>query len=147
MNQSSANDAETTNTNNNDNSDNSASNINGSSSTSVPSMPSITTTATNPTRKRKTLGNAILVNPAQQKNPLLRSIHNVPYEFDDTIKADYVVGATTGVLYLRYYFYFVLFLFFFVFRSTVYLFFHSLFFFINVIAQSSLPSPISNIYI
>ncbi|KAI8334416.1 restriction endonuclease type II-like protein [Chlamydoabsidia padenii] len=52
------------------------------------------------TTKRRTLGNAILVNPAQQKNPLLRCIHNVPYEFDDTIKPDYVVGATTGVLYL-----------------------------------------------
>ncbi|KAI8076857.1 excision repair cross-complementing 1 ercc1 [Halteromyces radiatus] len=61
------------------------------------------TTSTKTTKSitsRRTLGNAILVNPAQQKNPILRCIHNVPYEFDDSIKPDYVVGATTGVLYL-----------------------------------------------
>ncbi|KAI8979507.1 restriction endonuclease type II-like protein, partial [Mycotypha africana] len=45
-------------------------------------------------------GNTILVNPSQRKNPVLHHIVNVPYEFSDIIKVDYVVGQTTGVLYL-----------------------------------------------
>ncbi|KAI8379284.1 restriction endonuclease type II-like protein [Radiomyces spectabilis] len=49
---------------------------------------------------RRGVGNAILVNPTQHKNPILRYVHNVPWEPDDTIKPDYVVGLTTGVLYL-----------------------------------------------
>lgn len=49
---------------------------------------------------RNTVGSAILVNPSQQKNPMLRHVHNVAWEVDDVIKPDYVVGQTTGVLYL-----------------------------------------------
>lgn len=63
---------------------------------------SSTTNAKKTSVVKTSVGNAILVNPAQHKNPILRSIHNVRYEFDDSIKCDYVVGATTGVLYLRY---------------------------------------------
>ncbi|ORX56374.1 DNA repair protein rad10 [Hesseltinella vesiculosa] len=67
---------------------------------SIPtSQPSTSSTPSTASVKRS-LGNTILVNPAQQKNPILRCIHNVPYEFDDGVKCDYVVGATTGVLYL-----------------------------------------------
>ncbi|KAI8065781.1 restriction endonuclease type II-like protein [Gongronella butleri] len=58
-----------------------------------------TTPSAKPTVKRS-LGNAILVNPTQEKNPVLHCVRNVPYEFDGSLKADYVVGATTGVLYL-----------------------------------------------
>ncbi|CAO3617147.1 unnamed protein product [Cunninghamella echinulata] len=56
--------------------------------------------ATNKPVVKSSFGNAILVNPSQHKNPILRSIHNVRYEFNDSIKCDYAVGATTGVLYL-----------------------------------------------
>lgn len=43
--------------------------------------------------------NCILVNPKQRGNPILKSITNVPWEWDDIVP-DYVVGATTCVLYL-----------------------------------------------
>jgi DNA excision repair protein ERCC-1 len=44
--------------------------------------------------------NTILVNQAQRGNPILQHVRNVPWEYDD-IKADYTVGQTTCVLYLR----------------------------------------------
>lgn len=54
-----------------------------------------------PERAARRLGpNAILVNQAQRGNPILQHVRNVPWEYDD-IKADYVVGQTTCVLYLR----------------------------------------------
>jgi DNA excision repair protein ERCC-1 len=49
---------------------------------------------------RRTTGNTILVNPTQQKNPILKHVHNVPWEPSESIKMDYVVGQTTGVIYL-----------------------------------------------
>lgn len=49
---------------------------------------------------RRTAGNTILVNPTQQKNPILKHVHNVPWEPSESIKMDYVVGQTTGVIYL-----------------------------------------------
>lgn len=33
-------------------------------------------------------------------NPILKSIANVPWEFDDSIIPDYVVGKTAGILFL-----------------------------------------------
>lgn len=33
-------------------------------------------------------------------NPILKSITNVPWEFDDSIIPDYVVGKTAGILFL-----------------------------------------------
>lgn len=33
-------------------------------------------------------------------NPILKSITNVPWEFDDSIIPDYVVGTTAGILFL-----------------------------------------------
>lgn len=44
--------------------------------------------------------NCVLVNPKQRGNPILKSITNVPWEFDDSIIPDYVVGVTTGILFL-----------------------------------------------
>ncbi|EPB85664.1 DNA excision repair protein ERCC-1 [Mucor circinelloides 1006PhL] len=49
---------------------------------------------------RRAAGNTILVNPTQQKNPILKHVHNVPWEPSEVIKVDYVVGQTTGVIYL-----------------------------------------------
>ncbi|XP_055524808.1 DNA excision repair protein ERCC-1 [Wyeomyia smithii] len=45
----------------------------------------------------------ILVNPKQRGNPLLKSIQNLPWVYDDIVP-DYVVGTTTCILYisLRY---------------------------------------------
>ncbi|KAI9256540.1 restriction endonuclease type II-like protein, partial [Phascolomyces articulosus] len=46
-------------------------------------------------------GNTILVNFSRQKdNPILKHIHNVPWEHDDAIKSDFAVGKTTGVWFL-----------------------------------------------
>lgn len=50
--------------------------------------------------KRAGGGNTILVHPKQHKNPLLTHVRNVPWEPSEQIKVDYVVGQTTGVLYL-----------------------------------------------
>lgn len=44
--------------------------------------------------------NCVLVNPKQRGNPILKSITNVPWEFDDSIIPDYVVGTTAGILFL-----------------------------------------------
>lgn len=41
----------------------------------------------------------ISVHPKQRGNPILKSITNVPWEFDDIIP-DYIVGPTTCVLFL-----------------------------------------------
>lgn len=49
---------------------------------------------------RRATGNTVLVNPTQQKNPILKHVHNVPWEPSEAIKVDYVVGQTTGVIYL-----------------------------------------------
>ncbi|XP_055633789.1 DNA excision repair protein ERCC-1 [Toxorhynchites rutilus septentrionalis] len=48
-------------------------------------------------------GNCVLVNPKQRGNPLLKSIQNIPWEYDDIVP-DYVVGATSCILFisLRY---------------------------------------------
>lgn len=41
----------------------------------------------------------ISVHPKQRGNPILKSITNVPWEFDDIVP-DYIVGPTTCVLFL-----------------------------------------------
>uniref|UniRef100_A0A224XW85 DNA excision repair protein ERCC-1 n=1 Tax=Panstrongylus lignarius TaxID=156445 RepID=A0A224XW85_9HEMI len=45
-------------------------------------------------------GNAILVNPCQRGNPLLKHICSVPWEFEEGIIPDYVMGRTTCALFL-----------------------------------------------
>lgn len=45
------------------------------------------------------VSNAILVSPKQRGNPLLKSICNVPWEYDEIIP-DYVMGRTTCALFL-----------------------------------------------
>ncbi|KAI8066216.1 restriction endonuclease type II-like protein [Gilbertella persicaria] len=64
--------------------------------------PASTPSRTQPshTNIRRSTANSILVNPTQQKNPILKHVHNVPWEPSDAIKMDYVVGQTTGVIYL-----------------------------------------------
>lgn len=44
--------------------------------------------------------NCVLVNPKQRGNPVLKSITNIPWEFDESIIPDYVVGNTAGILFL-----------------------------------------------
>lgn len=46
------------------------------------------------------MSNKILVKPTQQNNPILKHVRNVPWEPSDYIKADFLVGQTTGVVYL-----------------------------------------------
>lgn len=46
------------------------------------------------------MSNKLLVKPTQQHNPVLKHVRNVPWEPSDYIKADFVVGQTTGVVYL-----------------------------------------------
>ncbi|XP_049838235.1 DNA excision repair protein ERCC-1 [Schistocerca gregaria] len=50
-------------------------------------------------RNTVTKSNALLVNPRQKGNPLLKSIYNVPWEFSEIIP-DYVMGRTTCALFL-----------------------------------------------
>uniref|UniRef100_A0A1B6EQ02 DNA excision repair protein ERCC-1 n=1 Tax=Cuerna arida TaxID=1464854 RepID=A0A1B6EQ02_9HEMI len=44
--------------------------------------------------------NSVLVSPKQRGNPLLKSISNVPWEYDESIVPDYVMGRTTCALFL-----------------------------------------------
>lgn len=44
--------------------------------------------------------NTIAVNSKQRGNPILKSITNIPWEFCEDIVPDYIVGATSCVLYL-----------------------------------------------
>lgn len=44
--------------------------------------------------------NCVLVNPKQRGNPILKSITNIPWEYDNSVIPDYVVGATACILYL-----------------------------------------------
>lgn len=46
-----------------------------------------------------TVSHAILVHPKQRGNPLLKSITNVTWEFEDIVP-DYVVGRTACILFL-----------------------------------------------
>ncbi|XP_014277747.1 DNA excision repair protein ERCC-1 isoform X2 [Halyomorpha halys] len=45
-------------------------------------------------------GNSILVSPRQRGNPLLKSITSVPWEYEEDIIPDYVMGRTTCALFL-----------------------------------------------
>lgn len=44
--------------------------------------------------------NAVQVNPKQRGNPILKSITNIPWEFNSSIIPDYVVGKAACVLFL-----------------------------------------------
>ncbi|KAI9252201.1 restriction endonuclease type II-like protein [Helicostylum pulchrum] len=66
----------------------------------VPTLNTFSSSASNVTPNYSRGGNTILVKPTQQKNPILKHIHNVPWEPSDYIKADFVVGQTTGIVYL-----------------------------------------------
>lgn len=71
----------------------------GSAAKTIESSTSNSTTITNPKNITKDTTYTILVNPKQRGNPILKSITNVPWEYDDIIP-DYIVGRTTCILYL-----------------------------------------------
>lgn len=50
---------------------------------------------------QKQAGSTILVSPRQRGNPVLTCIRSMPWEYSD-IPADFVLGLTTGALFLRY---------------------------------------------
>lgn len=52
------------------------------------------------TEEKSKYPNAIQVNPKQRGNPILKSITNIPWEFNDKIIPDYVVGKAACVLFL-----------------------------------------------
>ncbi|XP_037030193.1 DNA excision repair protein ERCC-1 [Bradysia coprophila] len=58
-------------------------------------------TSESPSKKKvvSTASHAILVNPKQRGNPLLKSITNAVWEFEDIVP-DYVVGRTACILFL-----------------------------------------------
>lgn len=62
---------------------------------SVPNNPVVASGTIKKVHKK----NCVLVSNKQRGNPLLKSIGEVPYEFDDIVP-DYQVGETTCVLYL-----------------------------------------------
>lgn len=76
-----------------------------SSSSNTNSYPSQTLTSNKPEQQKQPLTkiastpNHILVHSKQRGNPLLKAIRTVPWEFADIV-ADYVVGATTCILFL-----------------------------------------------
>ncbi|XP_044743355.1 DNA excision repair protein ERCC-1 [Chrysoperla carnea] len=49
--------------------------------------------------KPNNTAHCVLVNPKQRGNPLLKSICNVPYEYEEIIP-DYQIGSTIGILFL-----------------------------------------------
>ena len=72
--------------------------------TPAPTSPSATTAAKVQQPKPQALPSrrgpsSILVSPRQKGNPILKAIQSVPWEYSD-IPADYVVGATSCVLFL-----------------------------------------------
>lgn len=70
--------------------------------TSTEDAASCSTTHSNNTLPMKNLPSSqfhISVHPKQRGNPILKSITNVPYEFDDIVP-DYIVGPTTCILFL-----------------------------------------------
>lgn len=74
--------------------------LNVGSSTSDATKPNVSTSTLPPAVRTAARNNCILVNPKQRGNPILKSITNVPWEFEDGILADYVVGLTAGILFL-----------------------------------------------
>lgn len=69
-------------------------------STSIADVDGNSTTSSSPTKTAvSTVSHAIQVNPKQRGNPLLKSITNVTWEFEDIVP-DYVVGRTACILFL-----------------------------------------------
>lgn len=64
------------------------------------SKPNELQNSTSSKKKTAVQSNTIAVNSKQRGNPILKSITNIPWEFCDDIVPDYIVGATSCVLYL-----------------------------------------------
>lgn len=63
------------------------------------SQPAVAPEVVDPPIRRINKNNCILVHPKQRGNPILKSIANIPWEFDEIIP-DYIVGAKSCVLFL-----------------------------------------------
>lgn len=70
------------------------------SSASTATASNATASTLPPAVRSANRNNCILVHPKQRGNPIIKSITNVPWEFEDGILADYVVGVTAGILFL-----------------------------------------------
>lgn len=70
--------------------------------TILPSLniPVPSSSSSQPITEKPKYSNAVQVNPKQRGNPILKSITNIPWEFNDKIIPDYVVGKVACVLYL-----------------------------------------------
>lgn len=66
----------------------------------IPSTSSSIQPHSEPITEKPKYSNAVQVNPKQRGNPILKSITNIPWEFNDKIIPDYVVGKVACVLYL-----------------------------------------------
>lgn len=72
-----------------------------SSKDTIPSAPDNVSESNQPSKSvTSKSANAILVNPRQKGNPLLKHIGKVPWEYDERIVPDYVMGRTTCALFL-----------------------------------------------
>ena len=58
-----------------------------------------------PDKDKQKFSGGIRVSTRQKGNPVLKHIRKVPWEFDEGLVADYILGATCVALYLsvRYY--------------------------------------------
>lgn len=76
----------------------------GSVVTSTTKLPTTSTTVQQhiipPATRNVNRSHTILVHPKQRGNPILKAIANIPWEYEDGIVADYVVGLTAGILFL-----------------------------------------------
>ena len=55
---------------------------------------------TDPNNLDNKRSNILTVNPSQKGNPLLKFIHNIPWEFHAACHADYEAGPSTGIFFL-----------------------------------------------
>ncbi|RZF41601.1 hypothetical protein LSTR_LSTR000315 [Laodelphax striatellus] len=71
---------------------------------SIPSrnagLPTAGESSTDKPTAKASSANCVLVSPKQKGNPLLKSITNVPWQFEESLVPDYVMGRTTCALFL-----------------------------------------------
>ncbi|KAE8751702.1 hypothetical protein FOCC_FOCC001550 [Frankliniella occidentalis] len=53
-----------------------------------------------PSTSKAHASHALLVSPKQKGNPALKAVSNIPWEFDESILADYVMGPSSCALFL-----------------------------------------------
>lgn len=77
-----------------------ASNSNSTTNSETPSTSKVVPIIAEIITEKPKYSNAVQVNPKQRGNPILKAITNIPWEFNDKIIPDYVVGKAACVLYL-----------------------------------------------